>query len=200
LSLSEWIVLSLISEGLTHGSVVTQQLSRYGEVGHIWNVQKAVVYRALNRLIYLGLIRPAGEEPNEKGPVRLLVEATDEGRAATEGWRQRPVEHTREIRSELLVKLALLERAGTDTHDLVAAQRALLVPIVEALRYRIVGAAGFDRTLQLWRYETASANLRFLDALMLTSGASAQLSARRARRARRRSSELRRRRYPPGCG
>jgi DNA-binding PadR family transcriptional regulator len=181
LSLSEWIVLSLVCEGRTHGSVVTQQLARHGEVGHIWNVQKAVVYRALNRLIYLGLIRPAGEEPNEKGPVRLLVEVTDEGRAAAEVWRHRPVEHTRDIRSELLVKLALLERTGTDTHNLAAAQRALLVPIVEALRYRIAGAAGFDRTLQLWRHETASANLRFLDALMLASGVSAQLSARRAR-------------------
>jgi hypothetical protein len=29
-------------------------------------------------------------------------------------------------------------------------------------------ATGFDRTLLLWRYETASATVRFLDALVLS--------------------------------
>jgi DNA-binding PadR family transcriptional regulator len=166
LSLSEWIVLSLVCEGPTHGNAVSRQLARYGEVGHIWNVQKAVVYRALNRLTDLGLIRSAGEEPTTKGPVRLLVEATQAGQAAAVAWQHRPVQHTRDIRSELLVKLALLDRSGTDPHDLLAAQNALLVPVADALRDRIAIASGFDRTLLLWRYETATATLRFLDALV----------------------------------
>ncbi len=101
LSLSEWIVLSLVCEGVTHGNAVTQHLARYGDLGYVWNVQKAVVYRSLDRLSDLGLVRPAGEEYSPKGPTRQLVKATDAGRTAAVAWQQQPVQHTRDIRSEL---------------------------------------------------------------------------------------------------
>jgi hypothetical protein len=42
------------------------------------------------------------------------------------------------------------------------------VPVAGALGDRIADATGVDRTLLLWRYETASATLRFLDTLVLT--------------------------------
>jgi DNA-binding PadR family transcriptional regulator len=137
-----------------------------GGLGQIWHVQRGVVYRSLDRLTDLGLIRSAGEEASHRGPVRLLVEATEAGRSAAVAWQHRPVQHTRDIRSELLVKLALLDRSDTDPHDLLTAQRALLVPIADALRDRVVTVTGFDRTLLLWRYETATATIRFLDALV----------------------------------
>ena len=65
-----------------------------------------------------------------------------------------------------LVKLALLDRSGADPHDLLLAQRTLLAPIAKAMEDRASVATGFDRTLLLWRYETASATLRFLDSLV----------------------------------
>src|ERR1700761_4017367 len=160
----EWIVLAVICEGRTHGREVTRLLAPYGEVGHVWNVQKATIYRSINRLTDFGLIRSAGEEPSHRGPVRFMVEATDAGQAAVASWLRRPVQHTRDIRSELLIKLALLDRSGADPHDLLVAQRALMVPIMAALESRISAATGFDRTLLLWRYETASAAIRFLAA------------------------------------
>jgi DNA-binding PadR family transcriptional regulator len=168
LSRSEWIVLSLVCEGPTHGSAVSRLMGPDGDLGRIWRVPKGVVYRSLDRLSDLGLIRSAGQEPSSQGPVRLLVEATEAGQAAAAAWQHRPVQHTRDIRSELLVKLALLHRSGADPHDLLAAQQALLVPLAGALRDRMATATGFDRTLLLWRYETASATVRFLDALVLT--------------------------------
>jgi hypothetical protein len=39
------------------------------------------------------------------------------------------------------------------------------------LRDRIATATGFDRTLMLWRYETATATVRFLDASLATATA-----------------------------
>jgi len=57
----------------------------------------------------------------------------------------------------------LLDRSGRDPRDLLLAQRTLLVPIAEALNDRIRFATGFDRTLLLWRSETAAATVRFLD-------------------------------------
>jgi DNA-binding PadR family transcriptional regulator len=169
LSLHEWIVLSVVREGPTHGSALVSLMGHDGDLGRIWYVPKSGVYRCVDRLTELGLITPAGEESSQAGPIRFLVKITETGRAAAESWQHRPVQHTRDIRSELLVKLALLDRSGADPHDLLAAQRALLVPIADALRDRTASAGGFDRTLMLWRCETVSATIRFLDALVPAS-------------------------------
>ena len=168
LSRSEWIVLSLVCEGPTHGSAVSRLVGPDGDLGRIWRVPKGVVYRSLDRLSDLGLTRSAGAEPSPQGPVRLLVEATEAGRTAAVSWQHRPVQHPRDIRSELLIKLALLDRSGADPHDLLVAQHGLMVPIASGLQDRMATATGFDRTLLLWRYETVSATVRFLDALVLT--------------------------------
>jgi PadR family transcriptional regulator AphA len=164
LSLTEWLVLSLAGEGPTHGFALARLLEPRGELGQVWRVPKPVIYRALAHLEQLGLLRALGEQPTSVGPVRSVVEATDAGRQAAADWLARPVGHIRDVRSELMVKLALLDRAGADARPLLAAQRAQLVPIAEALRERLAGASGFERTLVLWRYETVCAALRFLDA------------------------------------
>jgi DNA-binding PadR family transcriptional regulator len=168
LSRSEWIVLSLVCEGPTHGNAVYNLVGPDGELGQIWRLAKAAVYRSLDRLSTFGLIRSVGEELTPHGPARLLFTATEAGQAAAVAWQQQPVQHTRDIRSELLIKLALLHRRDADPHELLVAQHALLIPIASALQDRMATATGFDRALLLWRYETASAALRFLEALAPT--------------------------------
>lgn len=163
LSLTEWLVLCLACEGPTHGFAIARLLSQQGSLGQVWRVPKPVIYRALPRLEDLGLVRVVGEQPTSLGPVRSLVEATARGREAAADWLSRPVGHIRDVRSELMVKLALLDRAGRDPRSLLAAQHDQLQPIATALQDKLTSATGFDRTLALWRYETVSAALRFLD-------------------------------------
>ena len=67
-----------------------------------------------------------------------------------------PAGHHRNVRSELLVKLALLDRAGVDPRDLLRAQRSQLAPIAAALANEIHTATGYDRALALWRHESVS--------------------------------------------
>jgi DNA-binding PadR family transcriptional regulator len=165
LSLAEWLVLCLVCEEPRHGFAIARLLDAEGSMGKVWRVPKPVIYRALQRLEDLRLVRTAEQQPSSQGPVRSLIDATPAGRAAAAAWLTRPVSHTRDVRSELLVKLALLDRAGDDPQPLLETQRAHLVPVTEALRARLGAAAGFDRTLILWRYETVSATMRFLDAL-----------------------------------
>jgi DNA-binding PadR family transcriptional regulator len=165
LSLAEWLVLCLVCEEPRHGFAIARLLDAEGSMGRVWRVPKPVIYRALQRLEDLGLVRIAEQQPSSQGPVRSLIDATPAGRAAAAAWLARPVSHTRDVRSELLVKLALLDRAGTDPQPLLEAQRGHLVPVAEALQARLGAASGFDRTLILWRYETVSATIRFLDAL-----------------------------------
>jgi DNA-binding PadR family transcriptional regulator len=165
LSLSEWLVLSLVCEQPRHGFAIARLLEAEGSLGRVWRVPKPVIYRALQRLEQLGLVRTTEQQPSSQGPVRSLIDATPAGRKAAGAWLFRPVAHTRDVRSELLVKLALLDRAGADPQPLIEAQREHLAPVADSLRARLGDAAGFDGTLVLWRYETVSATIRFLDAL-----------------------------------
>jgi DNA-binding PadR family transcriptional regulator len=148
-----------------HGFAIARLLDYEGSMGRIWRVPKPVIYRALQRLKQLGLVRATQQQPSTKGPVRSLFDATGTGRDEAAAWLARPASHNRDVRSELLVKLALLHRGGADPQLLLEAQREQLIPVASALRDRLAEAAGFDRTLVLWRYETVSATLRFLDAL-----------------------------------
>jgi hypothetical protein len=111
-----------------------------------------------------GLIAPEGTEPG-LGPQRTVYTATDAGRDAAGRWLHAPVEHVREIRSELLLKLALLDRAGENPAALLQAQRAVLEPIVAAIETRRAHSAGFDATLLAWRRANAVAALDFLDTI-----------------------------------
>lgn len=171
LSLTEWLVLCLACEGPTHGFAIAKLLEHHGSLGQVWRVPKPVIYRALPRLEQLGLVDDVGEQPTSLGPVRSVVEASSAGRQASSAWLARPVGHIRDVRSELMVKLALLDRLGVDSQPLLAAQRDQLAPIAIALQERLAEAAGFDRTLILWRYETVSAALRFLAAAAAPAGA-----------------------------
>jgi PadR family transcriptional regulator AphA len=165
LSLSEWLVLCLVREQPRHGFAIARLLEADGSLGKVWRVPKPVIYRALQRLEQLGLVRTTEQQATSQGPVRSLIDATAAGREAADAWLTRPVSHNREVRSELLVKLALLDRTGTDPQPLLATQREHLAPLADSLRARLGDATGFDRTLALWRYETVSATIRFLDAL-----------------------------------
>jgi DNA-binding PadR family transcriptional regulator len=166
LSLTEWLVLGLASEGPTHGFAIARVLGHQGDLGQVWRVPKPVIYRGLARLEQLGLVLTVGEQTTSLGPVRSVIEATSDGRQATAAWLVTPVRHIRDVRSELMVKLALLDRSGADAQPLLTAQREQLAPIAGALTERLTSATGFDRTLALWRYETVSAALRFLDAAL----------------------------------
>jgi DNA-binding PadR family transcriptional regulator len=164
LSLAEWVVLCLVCEKPLHGFALARLLGQDGSLGQVWRVPKPVIYRALQRLEQLGLVATT-EQPSNQGPVRSLVDATSAGRELASAWLTRPAGHNRDVRSELLVKLAILDRSGADPAPLLEAQHEQLIPVASALQDRLAGATGFDRTLILWRGETVSATLRFLDAL-----------------------------------
>ncbi len=165
LSLAEWLVLCLVREQPVHGFALARELDADGSMGRIWRVPKPVVYRALQRLEQLGLVHSADQQPSSQGPARSPVKVSAAGRTHAAAWLNRPASHNRDVRSELLVKLALLDRAGADPRPLLDAQREQLLPVAQALQDRLDAATGFDRTLILWRSETVSATLRFLDVL-----------------------------------
>lgn len=161
LSLAEWIVLAVISERPTHGFAIAQLTAADGDLGRVWQIPRPIVYRALGRVEAAGLIAEDCTEPGN-GPQRTIYAANSEGRSAVATWLQTPVEHVRDVRSHLLMKLALLYRAGADPADLVRRQQATLAPIARAMSTEHARPEGFEATLLAWRRANAAAVISFL--------------------------------------
>lgn len=168
LSVPEWLVLAILGQQPAHGFAVAQLTARDGELGRVWHIPKAVIYRSIGRLVEAGLITSEGTEPG-LGPQRTLYATTPAGRAAAQRWLHTPVDHVRDIRSQLLLKLALLDRAGDDPSGLLHRQREVLEPIVRAIDASTVDDGGFDATLLAWRKANALAALDFLDRITGTA-------------------------------
>jgi len=166
LSLPEWLVLAILAQRPAHGFALAQLTATDGEFGRVWQIPKAVIYRAIGRLLDAELIVPEGVEPGQ-GPQRTIYAATPRGREQAREWLHTPVPHVRDIRSHLLLKLALLDRAGDDPADLLRRQRAVLAPIAEALEAKQSAHTehGFDAVLLAWRKSSAFAAVDFIDSI-----------------------------------
>jgi PadR family transcriptional regulator AphA len=161
LSLNEWAVLGVLVEKPRHGYDVAAALRADRPVGAAWRLTRQLVYRALERLVDLGLAEPRRTEPGEQGPPRVVHGATRAGRAALRRWLVSPVDHLRDVRSALLLKLVLLDALGLDRAPLVAAQRAAFAGLLGQL----ATAPPVDDPIALWRHHSAAAVGAFLDAL-----------------------------------
>jgi PadR family transcriptional regulator AphA len=167
----EWAVLSVISEQPTHGFAVAKALGPNGEIGRVWSLSRPLVYRALDYLVDAGLVEKGDEEPSVRGPRRTSVRTTAVGRRMVRRWLNEPVEHVRDVRSLLMLKLLFLERSGLDSKRLLDTQRDLLLPVEAALEQREQALSGFERTLVQWRLESTRAVLRFLASARDAAGA-----------------------------
>lgn len=165
LSLTDRVVLGLVAEGTTHGWAVARLLGPGGEIGAVWTVRRALVYRAVAQLTTLELVSEEGLAPSARGPRRMMLRATPKGRRALSSWLDEPVAHVRDMRTEFLVKLMLLHRIGRDPADLVRRQREELAVIATQLATQLREAEDFDAILLRWRVESSEAAIRFLDAL-----------------------------------
>ncbi len=165
LATGEWAVLALVAEGPIHGFAAARALAPGGEVGRVWAMRRPLVYRTLDILEGLQLTHVAGTEPSESGPQRTLIEATAAGGERVAGWLELPVEHVRDARSELMLKLLFLDRAGRDPGALLVAQHERLSAQAAELETALAAAEGFARTLALWRLESTRAAIRFVSAV-----------------------------------
>jgi len=163
-SLTEYVVLALVGEHPVHGFGVARLVGPGALLGEIFRIRRPIVYRALERLLDADLVQVDAVQPSPAGPQRTRYRITPEGREALDTWLAMPVAHIRDIRTELLVKLVLLERSGRDIGPLVREQRETLSPIVAALREGDPGT-GPDRVVRSWRRQSSQAALRFLDEL-----------------------------------
>ena len=159
----EWAVLALLAEQPAHGWAVASQLDQSGELGLVWSLGRPLVYRSIDILTERKLIEPAGHEPGLRGPNRTIFRATPAGIEALEHWLAEPVEHVRDVRSLLLLKLIFAERAGVDPRRMLEAQHEAIAAAVTSLEARMRASAGSETILLRFRLESTRAVLRFVE-------------------------------------
>jgi PadR family transcriptional regulator AphA len=164
----EWAVLALLSERPAHGWALAAELGPTGELGSVWSLGRPLVYRSIDILAERGLIEPAGHEPGLRGPSRTIYRTTCEGATALVQWLEEPVEHVRDVRSLLLLKLIFAERTGIDPTPMLAAQQAKIREAIATLEERMQASAGSESILLRFRLESTRAVLRFVEGLLGT--------------------------------
>jgi PadR family transcriptional regulator AphA len=158
LSLAECVCLTLIAQKVSHGWALGTMLAPDGEIGRIWSLSRPLTYRAIDGLVDRGLVTRTGQAAG-RGRDRVVLAATPAGRRLARRWLDQPVEHLRDVRTELLVKLFLRERAGLERATLLTAQQEQFAPAIDAL----TSSDPDDDLVDLWRRESARAVRRFLD-------------------------------------
>jgi DNA-binding PadR family transcriptional regulator len=168
LLLGEWACLGILYPAPTHGFAIAARLKPDGDVGRVWSLSRALTYRSLDQLAARGYLQPVGEEPGIAGGNRTILAATRTGRAQLRKWLATPVTHLRDLRSELLLKLIVADSCGIDISRMLDAQHEHIAQMVDAIT-RTTSAHPGD-VVALWRMESASAALRFLERVPRTRG------------------------------
>ncbi|HEY4346842.1 MAG TPA: PadR family transcriptional regulator [Gaiellaceae bacterium] len=180
---SELCVLTLLVEGPRHGWGLATTLAQNGEVGSIWSVARPLVYTGLRELDAQGQIKIVGLERGDRGPHRVIYQATAKGKKTVSKWLADPVEHVRDIRSLFLLKVVLNQRLGLDPEPLLVAQRALMAPFIGWLESRLDDVDPIEdpaeETVLYFRLETAQTTVRFIDHVLDQTKASKRRAARK---------------------
>lgn len=159
--LGEWACLGILAEQPAHGWAVAARLRADGDIGRIWQLSRPLTYRSLDQLGERGWVVPVAEEPGDAGPNRTILATTRTGRSRLRAWLRTPVEHQRDLRSELVLKLVFAERLGADLGDMLERQRSIVDRHAEALA--AASHADPGDVVALWRVESTRAAQRFLD-------------------------------------
>jgi DNA-binding PadR family transcriptional regulator len=130
------IALAPASAEGVHGYDLNRQVAE-GALAEIIRLEPGMVYHYLKKLERLGLIATTVEQQTAR-PDRHLHVLTDEGRARFDAWLAEPVQATRELRLEFLLKLWFARRLDVArASTLVADQRAVVERLITSLRTQL---------------------------------------------------------------
>lgn len=153
------VVLALIVQQPQHGWALHEELAPRGEIGRAWTLSRQLVYRAIDTLEADGLVKRA--QPKDGGGAdKVVISPTAKGKSHITAWLDQPVEHLRDVRTELVVKMMLRERAGLSAQSFLTAQQEAFAPLLRAIE-----SSPAATPVDMWRRESASAVKRFLTRL-----------------------------------
>ena len=159
-------MLALLAEAPTHGFAIARAMAPEGEVGKVWSVRRPLVYRAIETLTGMGLVRPAADGPQ---PLRAAAHGPrgDARRQARAHALAAPARRPRARRALAADAQAALPHAPRSRPRAAAHRPARALRQARRSAYRAAEEAeGFDRALLLWRLESTAAAIRFVETML----------------------------------
>ena len=150
------VVLALLNEKPRHGWAIHEELAPNGEIGRAWTLSRQLVYRAIDSLEETGLVRRAAPKDGG-GADRVIISPTARGKKHATAWLDQPVEHLRDVRTELVVKIMLRRRASLPIASFIIEQEAAFSEVLSAIE-----SVPATTAVDMWRHESASAVKRYL--------------------------------------
>ncbi len=153
------VVLTLVAQQPRHGWALHEELAPEGQIGRAWTLSRQLVYRAIDTLESDGLVKRAQPKDGGGGD-KVIISPTAKGKAHVIAWLDEPVAHLRDVRTELVVKMMLRERAGLPAKKFLNDQQATFAPLLRAIE-----SSPAVTPVDMWRRESASSVKRFLTRL-----------------------------------
>lgn len=136
--------LLLLDQRGGHGYDLARQFGDGQPLGNVIRLEPGMLYHHLKKLARSGWVT-SREEAQGSRPARQVYQATDAGEAELLRWLREPVEHTREIRLEFLVKLYFARKLDRELATrLVSEQLATCLRIEDALQAQLDDPAALD--------------------------------------------------------
>lgn len=125
-------VLASTANGAGHGYELARSFAPGSPLGSVLHLEAGMVYHHVKKLEKLGWLRLVSD--GGRRPGRRIVAITEDGRSELLRWLGEPVQRTREVRLEFLVKLYLALQLDANTAKrLIDEQRVLLAGVREGL-------------------------------------------------------------------
>src|SRR5688572_17253618 len=109
----ERALLGLLQQEPRHGYDLAREFAPGTVLGDIVHLEPSLLYANLKKLEREGLVEST-LQPQESRPPRRILRLTARGEAELQRWLREPVEHTRDLRLEFLLKLYLARRIDPD--------------------------------------------------------------------------------------
>jgi DNA-binding PadR family transcriptional regulator len=120
-----------------------------------------MVYRCLDVLQDQGLVEGTAGTLDRDGRGKTVLRTTALGRRSLLRWLDQPVPRLRDVRTDLLMKLLLLDVVGRDRSSLIRGQQAMVQQRRNELEAELATSTRVD-PVTVWRAETAAALERTL--------------------------------------
>jgi DNA-binding PadR family transcriptional regulator len=153
------VVLALIVDQPRHGWAIQEELAPHGPIGRAWTLSRQLVYRAIDTLESDGLVKRAKPKDGGGGD-KVVISPTAKGKSHAQKWLDEPVAHLRDVRTELVVKMMLRDRAELSSKTFLARQQQTFAPLIQAIEL-----SPATTPVDMWRRESASAIKRYLTRL-----------------------------------
>ncbi len=163
------MLASAESEGI-HGYDLARQYT-IGALGEIIRLEPGMLYHHLKKLDRYGFLTTQVERQSDR-PDRQIHTLTDAGASQLHRWLREPVQATRDIRLDFLLKLLFTRRLAPDRlYDLVQQQRTVLATLATSLERQVnapvADADALERRMVLrLRFAQTRTAIDWLDSLL----------------------------------